>query len=384
VAEAAADAGQPLDPASLSECRVACEPSECCDIPSQFRSSCLRGNEELCMAYHQECFVISLAEYGDSENPFVLHDSDVIVPEAPPTLKDTCSLNDLTSNAGVAACTKVCEPYSCCYDTNVTSCTNQATCQGYSPCLNLRSHSTLDDTITKEVNALCRRNKLMQSIDNRKECNNACKLARCCFGGDGCYTQAEGFCSQYKMCGNLYGEKSDKLKDLDDATYDDYYDDDDGGTYDGDDGTFARALFLAPFLRLSARQRAGKNRSPPSPLFSFAARAEAYYDDDANQDVDDDTYIQKGGVGDENGGGAGGAGGTGGAGLGGGAGDGAEDDTYDDKYDDQTYDDQYYDGTFRNDKNRRGQTIRAANSHPVFPSLFSPFRQRRQEPVGGQ
>jgi hypothetical protein len=238
VAEVAANASQPLDSAALEGCRAACQPSECCDIPSQFKSSCLRGNEDVCMAYHQECFVVSLAEYGDKEvNPFVMHNTDVVVQPAPSNLKDLCSVNALISNAGVKACTKMCKPNACCYDKNVTSCSDQANCLGYSPCLNLRSHSTLDSTITKEVNALCRRNKLMQSVDNRKNCNNACKLARCCFGKDGCWTRAEGFCSQYKMCANLYGEKNDQLKDVDDGTYDDYYDDDDGGTYDGDDGT---------------------------------------------------------------------------------------------------------------------------------------------------
>jgi hypothetical protein len=232
----AAEAANSLDNSVLAQCQAACEPAKCCEIPSQFKSSCLRGNEDECMAYHQECFVLELETYGSTENdPFVLHQSNVTVLDAPPELADTCAMNMLTSNAGVFACNKLCKPYSCCFSTGEASCANQQACAGYAPCLNMRAHKTLDSTIQKEVNALCQMKKLKTSVENREQCNNACKLARCCFN-DGCFAKPDGFCAQYTSCKNLLGKKADaKLKDIDDATYDDEYDDDDN-VYDGSDG----------------------------------------------------------------------------------------------------------------------------------------------------
>jgi hypothetical protein len=239
----AAEAANNLDESTLEQCKAACEPAKCCDIPSQFKSSCLRGNEDVCMAYHQECFVLELETYGSNENdPFVLHQSDVTVVAAPPNLTDTCSMNSLTSDSGTMACSKLCKPYECCFSTDVASCADQELCEGYSPCMNLRAHATLDATITKEVNALCAFAKLEKSVENRQQCNNACKLARCCFD-DGCFAKPDGFCRQYKSCKNLYGKKGDTLEEIDDATYDDGYDDDDN-VYDGTDGTWTLICLL--------------------------------------------------------------------------------------------------------------------------------------------
>jgi hypothetical protein len=232
----AADAASSLDTSTLAQCKAACEPAKCCDVPSQFKSSCLRGNEDVCMQYHQECFVLELQTYGSNENdPFVLYSSNVTVQPAPDNLEATCAMNMLTSNAGADACSKLCKPYTCCFSPDVLSCADQDLCAGYSPCMNLRAHTTLDATIEKEVNQLCGFSKLQTSVENRQQCNNACKLARCCFN-DGCFAKPDGFCRQYNSCKNLYGKKADKLKPIDDATYDDQYDDDDG-TYDGKDGT---------------------------------------------------------------------------------------------------------------------------------------------------
>ena len=224
----------------LAECQAACAPAACCDIPAQFDASCLRNNEDVCLQYHTQCYVLSMVKGAGLEAGLHAGSLNVTVPDAPTNLTDVCSTNNLVTNTGVHDCAALCLPYECCYESNVASCLDQPTCAQYGPCLNLKAHDNVAPTIKDEVDALCQPRQTMYGLDDshRGECANACKLARCCATEPGCYLKDDaGFCNQYESCKVLWDEEKADATATDGGD-DEYYDDDVGegdDTYYGDD-----------------------------------------------------------------------------------------------------------------------------------------------------
>ena len=238
------------DPTGYQACIQACQVAECCNLPSNFELSCLKGNEETCLDYHQACHVLTLDAAGIDQ----VQVSSEIVPPAPADLPQLCAVRNLTTNAGIRNCATECLPYECCYETGVVNCqaANPTTCDTYAPCLNLRAIDAMNGNMEQEVAQSCEPS-YAATLQGRLDCRKTCKLAQCCFTGNkqcGDDHPAD-FCTvQYKPCEVLYDGSLPHLEIGDDDTlpgngedddyyYDDaYYDDDEilNGTTQNDDG----------------------------------------------------------------------------------------------------------------------------------------------------
>lgn len=205
------------------QCEEGCEKSECCDLPSNFELSCLKGNEATCLNYHTACHVLHQPDgVGTVETP---------VEVAPTNLAITCSINNLLTDSGIRKCSKLCKPHHCCYEAGVPSCTKHPNCLGYAPCLNLRAAKTMHSAIVDQIEFECQRNKIVSSRIGRLECKNTCKLGACCFvGNKKCRKKPSNYCEQYQGCKILHDKTLPELPEQEPEPDDDYDDDD----YDDD------------------------------------------------------------------------------------------------------------------------------------------------------
>jgi len=128
---------------SVVPCLEVCEIAECCDLPPEYRLSCLEGNEYTCFDYHRAgCNVLSL-DPEQAETPPTEDYGDDVKP-APDSLFEMCSFSNLQTDEGKSACLQHCGPASCCFAKGVVSCSNNAVCSGYVPCLNWRASQNYD------------------------------------------------------------------------------------------------------------------------------------------------------------------------------------------------------------------------------------------------
>ena len=199
----------PLDLASrcspdspLIDCEESCEVAECCDFPTNLPLSCLAGNEQTCLSYHQYCHVLT-----DSSTKTKVDPSNAIIPPAPANLGNLCSSDNILTIDGFQECDAECSHASCCYDKSVTTCQHE-NCMGYSSCLVLTATTKTHDTISKHVEKACANDNL-ETFQGRSSCRKSCVHALCCFQGDdnsvgaSCPHTDLSFCEQYTACDSL-------------------------------------------------------------------------------------------------------------------------------------------------------------------------------------
>lgn len=174
-------------------CEKLCEPTECCDFPSNMALSCLEGNENVCLIYHTACHHLQDAS--------TKQEAPASIPAAPFNLAKICASDSVATIDGFAACHQACTRAECCYEDAVTKCPLPE-CPNYAPCLNLAATDHVDDTIPALVNKLCAKDKVM-THEGRLECHQMCSNALCCFSENGCLHGDTSFCSQYQKCDNL-------------------------------------------------------------------------------------------------------------------------------------------------------------------------------------
>ena len=176
------------------ECRMACEPADCCDFPSNLELSCLKGNEDQCLTYHQHCSILHGGQPAVSSSP---------IPRAPSNLKDVCTTEKVATVDGFQECEEACEAPCCYEDTTEGTCTNEE-CNDYAPCLILSATDHIHDSIPKHVAEQCLD---LDTVSGRAGCRIACSHALCCFAkGHICPHPDDAFCSQYSICDDLQGD----------------------------------------------------------------------------------------------------------------------------------------------------------------------------------
>ncbi|KAI2490813.1 hypothetical protein MHU86_23748 [Fragilaria crotonensis] len=177
------------------ECRMVCEPAECCTFPSNLELSCLAGNEDKCLVYHQYCSILDGGEQ--------LVKSEEQIPRAPTNLDTVCTTDKIATVDGFQECQEACQPASCCYDDSrdVDTCSNEE-CADYAPCLILSASDNIHKEIPVHVADQCDH---LEDITSRSACRVACSHALCCFYKDknSCPQPDTSFCEQYSVCNDL-------------------------------------------------------------------------------------------------------------------------------------------------------------------------------------
>jgi hypothetical protein len=117
------------DDANVLLCEEKCNKSACCKRSDS--SSCLKGNEDLCMEYHQSC--------SNLQDPFSQFGSaGAIVPKASKSaLTEFCKPELFNSQFGIQTCAKFCNEAECCWKPGVITCASNDNCADYGQCLHL-------------------------------------------------------------------------------------------------------------------------------------------------------------------------------------------------------------------------------------------------------
>jgi len=182
--------------AGKRECRMICEPAECCDFPSNLALSCLVGNEDKCHVYHSHCHV---------QVKGVVDMTKDIPPPAPKDLGSVCSSTAIATIDGFTQCQSHCARASCCFDKSVAVCQLDV-CTGYAPCLVLGATNYVHSKIPIEIDNVCAGEQLL-SLEGRTQCKAACSHALCCFTTEGCSHHDNNdeslYCDQYEKCNEL-------------------------------------------------------------------------------------------------------------------------------------------------------------------------------------
>ena len=199
-------------------CEQLCQPADCCNYPATMDLSCLAGNEQTCLTYHQDCGNL-LAPAVSSSISAGNNSSGTTIPPAPSNLETICSATSVTTANGLSACSKYCMQAYCCWQTGVVPCTNNTVCAAYSPCLHLRAIEALSSNVTNHVSQVCS-NASLATLSGRTSCVSACQTGQCCFqlthsgsgSGGGMHqnncplpSMNETFCAQFEACQALYG-----------------------------------------------------------------------------------------------------------------------------------------------------------------------------------
>lgn len=177
------------------ECRMVCEASECCDFPSNLELSCLAGNEDKCLTYHQYCSILD----GDGKAV----PSNTTIPRAPSNLPTICTTDAVATVDGFQECLEACQAATCCYEDepNVPTCSNSE-CVDYAPCLILKATDYVHTDIPTLISDHCSN---LDDVSNRAQCRITCSNALCCFYKDenNCPHPDTSFCDQYQVCNDL-------------------------------------------------------------------------------------------------------------------------------------------------------------------------------------
>lgn len=190
----------------LFECEELCEPSDCCDYPSSLALSCLAGNNEECLKYHEHCSVLGVDASSQSA-------TGALVPDAPSDIKTTCSDENLSVVQSFEKCASVCMQAPCCWkkDGSVPPCTSNPKCQAFAPCLSLDANDHLNTKITAEIEIKCADTNLQTEV-GRNQCIFACSHVSCCFDpNESCPPEDLDFCSQYVPCGHIYNNQGEVI-----------------------------------------------------------------------------------------------------------------------------------------------------------------------------
>ena len=177
------------------ECRMVCEPSECCDFPANLELSCLAGNEDKCLTYHKYCSIL------DGEGKAV--PTNTTIPPAPSNLGAICTTANVATVDGFQECHEACQAASCCYEDEpkVPTCSNPQ-CVDYAPCLILKATDYVNNEIPVLISDQCSN---LDDVSSRAQCRISCSNALCCFYNDenNCPHPDTSFCDQYKVCNDL-------------------------------------------------------------------------------------------------------------------------------------------------------------------------------------
>jgi hypothetical protein len=183
-------------PAGPAWCATECNKAECCNYNIKLSNSCLTGNEQTCLDYHQSCWILD-----ESANAV----ANPSLKSAPSSLPSACSETALSTADGIAACQNMCQPAECCYLGGVDSCASNAVCDSYAPCLLLRAMQNIHDDIPRLIGEACADDKL-QNGDITK-CQQLCSQSLCCFlPVSECNLSDYSFCTQYAKCADIMGE----------------------------------------------------------------------------------------------------------------------------------------------------------------------------------
>ena len=192
------------------ECEMLCEAADCCNYPVSLALSCLRGNDDECLEYHEYCSVLQL-ESGVIPQP---PSTPTNVPTAPKNIKNTCNEPSLMTVSGFEACVDVCMQAECCWknDGTVHVCTSNPNCDGYAPCLTMKASNHVDSGVSKEIQEKCADDNLLTEV-GRNQCIFACSHAACCFDPNAdCPHENDDFCGQYSPCGHIYDKQGNVIE----------------------------------------------------------------------------------------------------------------------------------------------------------------------------
>lgn len=186
------------------KCSETCKAAECCLLPENLPTSCLKTNHDICIDFHRACSALT---YGNAQ------DETISIPTAHNNLQDVCSPRSLATAKGHKRCVRLCQPARCCYSKLLQQgqlpCTisQEDKCTSYAPCLNLEAgaYSDTQTAVVQEVQDKCTAQSI-QDAQGRAICQAVCTQHSCCWA------------SRQPHLTNV---------DDDNAFDDDYFDDDD-------------------------------------------------------------------------------------------------------------------------------------------------------------
>ena len=193
------------------ECEQLCEAADCCDYPTTLALSCLAGNDDECLEYHEHCNILEL-DHAALVNP--PSTSGINIPQAPTDIDIKCNVESLRTVPGFEACVEDCMKAECCWKKNgdVNPCPALPNCDGYAPCLTMDATDYVDANINKEIEEKCADDKLTTEI-GRNQCIFSCSHAACCFNtGASCPHDDAVFCSQYSACQKVFDDKGNVIE----------------------------------------------------------------------------------------------------------------------------------------------------------------------------
>lgn len=160
-----------------------------------------------CFTYHKQCAAL--------RHGAVPQDTTVVIEEAPANLGELCMPSSLSTVFGRTQCQTFCDAASCCWSEDIAasaSCVDNANCQGYASCLNLRASSTNSTEIMDEIDDKCTIRQMM-TPGGRQACDSVCLQHNCCWeAGEGsCFRNAD--CRQYDGCELLMDMDQDGTPD---------------------------------------------------------------------------------------------------------------------------------------------------------------------------
>ncbi|CAB9519966.1 expressed unknown protein [Seminavis robusta] len=194
------------------ECEQLCEVADCCNYPTTLALSCLAGNDDECLEYHQHCNVLDLDTATILNPPPTPPASSV--PEAPKDIENKCNIESLRTVPGFEGCVNDCMQAECCWkkDGSVHPCTSLAVCSGYASCLTMDVTDHVNIDINREIQDKCADSKLSTEV-GRNQCIFACSHAACCFDpGATCPHQDARFCSQYQACQKIFDDNGQVIQ----------------------------------------------------------------------------------------------------------------------------------------------------------------------------
>ena len=194
------------------ECEQLCEAADCCNYPSTLALSCLAGNDDQCLKYHEHCIVLQLDQEALVNPPKPPSN----LPEAPREIKSKCNIESLRTVPGFEGCVNDCMQAECCWkkgDDTIQPCTSLDVCEGYAPCLTMDVTDHVDANIENEIEQKCADVQLTTEV-GRNQCIFACSHAACCFDpGATCPHEDGHFCTQYEACHKIYDSNGQVIQE---------------------------------------------------------------------------------------------------------------------------------------------------------------------------
>lgn len=166
-----------------ASCAAACKQAECC-----WKSgSCLGINADTCEGY-SPCTVLL---------------DDSISAAAPADLTEVCSRDNIETAIGAAACEAICEAADCCWKVGNCIAAQSDICEGYVPCAVLNENMPVTmPTAPSFLKDVCTQEKV-QNVEGQILCQDACKVAECCWNTGTCLSTYPDQCEGYVPCAVL-------------------------------------------------------------------------------------------------------------------------------------------------------------------------------------